>query len=44
MSNKEQHSNKQSKKAPAMTLKERRQHKAEKRHSKTIQQLFPSPR
>lgn len=43
MSNKEQHSNKEGKKAPAMTLKEKRQAKAAKRYSKNLQQLFPPP-
>jgi len=42
MSHKEQHGNKQTKKSPAMSLKERRQTKAAKRHSKMIQQLFPA--
>jgi len=43
MSHKEQHSSKESKKTPIMNLKEKRLAKAAKRHSKTIQQLFPSP-
>lgn len=43
MGNKEQHGNKEVKRAPAMTLKERRQAKAAKRYSKNLQQLFPAP-
>ncbi|WP_018608772.1 hypothetical protein [Uliginosibacterium gangwonense] len=42
MSHKEQHGNKETKKTPVMGLKEKRLVKAAKRHSKTIQQLFPS--
>jgi len=42
MSHKEQRSNKEGKKTPSLTLKEKRQIKAAKRNSKTLQQLFPT--
>jgi hypothetical protein len=41
MSHKEQRSNKETKKEPTMTLKERREAKHAKKHAKDIQPLLP---
>lgn len=41
MSNKEQHGNKEAKKTPKLTIKEKREAKQAKKHAKDIQPLIP---